>query len=69
MACGGPTGSEDNPELLVTPLVLDYGETNTSQFLTVTNSGTGVLRSFPRDLLNSRKVSVTSQQMAWQPWS
>ncbi len=32
-------------------------------------SGLGVVRSFPVALLKSRKSSVSSQQMAWQPWS
>ena len=61
LACGGPTGSEDNPELLVTPLVLDYGETNTSQFLTVTNSGTGVL-NFTIEVPNEGWITVSQRQ-------
>ena len=41
--CGGPTGGEENPELLVSPLELDFGETSTSIVLTVINSGGGTL--------------------------
>ena len=41
--CGGPTGGEENPELLVSPLELDFGETSTSIVLTIINSGGGTL--------------------------
>ena len=38
--CAKPNGGEDNPELAVTPTVLDFGETNTSLFLTISNIST-----------------------------
>ena len=41
--CGGPTGGEDNPELTVDREVLDFGETETSNVLTISNTGSGVL--------------------------
>lgn len=41
--CGGPTGSEDNPVLAVTPEVLDFGTDRNSLTLTISNAGTGIL--------------------------
>ena len=41
--CGGPTGKGDNPELAAIPDTLDFGETQTSLQLTISNLGSGVL--------------------------
>jgi len=41
--CNGPSQSGDRPELAVAPDSLDFGETNTSLFLTIDNKGSGVL--------------------------
>jgi hypothetical protein len=42
-SCGGPTGSDDNPELAAMPDTLDFGESRDSLPLTIDNAGTGVL--------------------------
>ena len=41
--CSKPTSDGDNPVLSVIPAVLDFGETSTSLFLTVSNAGSGAL--------------------------
>ena len=41
--CGGPTGKDDEPQLKVEPLVLDFGTERTSLSLTIGNTGNGIL--------------------------
>lgn len=41
--CGGPTGKDDEPQLKVEPLVLDFGTERTSLSLTIENTGSGIL--------------------------
>lgn len=43
IGCGGPTGSDDNPVLTVTPGTLDFGDARVSLPLTISNIGSGVL--------------------------
>ncbi len=39
----GIRDTEDKPELSVTPTLLDFGETKTSDFVTISNTGSGTL--------------------------
>ena len=41
--CSGPTGKDDEPQLKVEPLVLDFGTERTSLSLTIENAGSGIL--------------------------
>ena len=41
--CSGPTGKDDEPQLKVEPLVLDFGTERTSLSLTIENIGSGIL--------------------------
>ena len=41
--CSGPTGKDDEPQLKVEPLVLDFGTERTSLSLTIENTGSGIL--------------------------
>ena len=41
--CSGPTGKDDEPQLKVEPLVLDFGTERTSLSLTIGNTGSGIL--------------------------
>lgn len=70
IGCGGPTGGADTPVLAVDKSVLDYGETNTSQFLTISNTGSGTLHfsiEVPSEgwiTVSQREGNITNEPLA-----
>jgi len=61
IGCGGPTGGDSNPVLDVDKNILDFGETNTSQFLTISNSGSGTLH-FSIEVPSEGWISVSQRE-------
>ncbi|MBT4503864.1 MAG: hypothetical protein HOC74_39390, partial [Gemmatimonadetes bacterium] len=56
-----PTGGDSNPVLDVDKNILDFGETNTSQFLTISNSGSGTLH-FSIEVPSEGWISVSQRE-------